>query len=210
MNMNTVRQQSTILVVDDDAAVRGLAAQILESRGYDVLVAPNSASAIRTAADHPAAIHLLLTDIMMPNGNGIALAEAFLAARPGTPVLYMSGFETETIELVDGAPRHGPLLTKPFTGTQLLEQVQALVPDPVEAKVDPAAMQPAPLPHTAEAVYRLESLARCPQCGETLSELKVIRLLRTQVNFISTLPRRGRLAVCPECLAILPVELTSF
>ncbi len=80
----------------------------------------------------------------------------------------------------------------------------------------PAAREVSPVDHvvphvqTSEAVYRLESPAKCPQCGETIAVLKAIRLLRTHVNFVSTLPRRGRIAVCPECLVILPVELTNF
>jgi hypothetical protein len=62
----------------------------------------------------------------------------------------------------------------------------------------------------AEAEYSLESPVKCPACGETVSTLKAIRLLRTQVNFISTLPRRGRVIVCPRCGVMVPAELTSF
>jgi hypothetical protein len=61
-----------------------------------------------------------------------------------------------------------------------------------------------------DAIYRLESPARCPQCGERLSELKAIRLLRVEVNFTSMLPRRGRIVVCPYCQTIVPAELTNF
>lgn len=60
-----------------------------------------------------------------------------------------------------------------------------------------------------EAVYRLETPVRCPYCSETISELKAVRLLRDQVNFTSTLPRRGRVVACPACLALLPAELTN-
>jgi predicted RNA-binding Zn-ribbon protein involved in translation (DUF1610 family) len=61
-----------------------------------------------------------------------------------------------------------------------------------------------------EAEYALEWPVRCPSCGETISRLKAVRLLRTQVNFTSTLPRRGRVVVCPNCYVVLPAELTNF
>lgn len=60
-----------------------------------------------------------------------------------------------------------------------------------------------------DATYRLESPARCPQCGEVLAELRAVRLLRVEVNFTSMLPRRGRIVVCPYCQTIVPAELTN-
>lgn len=60
-----------------------------------------------------------------------------------------------------------------------------------------------------EAVYRLETPVKCPHCGETVSTLKAVRLLRDAVNFTSTLPRRGRVVACPNCQSILPAELTN-
>jgi hypothetical protein len=60
-----------------------------------------------------------------------------------------------------------------------------------------------------DAIYRLESPARCPQCGEVLAELRAVRLLRVEVNFTSMLPRRGRIVVCPYCQTIVPAELTN-
>jgi hypothetical protein len=79
-----------------------------------------------------------------------------------------------------------------------------------------AAGTPPPEDHPTEksvsrgdAIYRLESPARCPQCGEVLSELRAVRLLRVEVNFTSMLPRRGRIVVCPFCQTIVPAELTN-
>jgi hypothetical protein len=60
----------------------------------------------------------------------------------------------------------------------------------------------------SEAEYTLEYLAACPRCGESIKTVRVIRLLRTRVNFVSTLPRRGRVLACPSCRAILGGELT--
>lgn len=61
-----------------------------------------------------------------------------------------------------------------------------------------------------EAEYTLETPVRCPACGERITTLKAVRLVRAQVNFTSTLPRRGRVIACPNCLAIVPAELTNF
>ena len=60
-----------------------------------------------------------------------------------------------------------------------------------------------------DAIYRLETPVKCPHCSESISELKAVRLSRDQVHFTSTLPRRGRVLACPNCMAILPAELTN-
>lgn len=60
----------------------------------------------------------------------------------------------------------------------------------------------------SDAEYTLEYAASCPRCGETIKTLRVIRLLRTRVNFVSTLPRRGRVLACPLCRAVISGELT--
>ncbi len=62
----------------------------------------------------------------------------------------------------------------------------------------------------AEAEYQLESPVRCPSCQAQISTLRVVRLLRLQVNFTSTLPRRGRSMICPACSVILSAELGTF
>jgi hypothetical protein len=60
----------------------------------------------------------------------------------------------------------------------------------------------------SDAEYALEYPAVCPVCGTTISTVKVVRLLRTRVNFTSTLPRHGRLVICPKCRTILSAALT--
>lgn len=62
----------------------------------------------------------------------------------------------------------------------------------------------------AEAEYTLEYPVKCPHCERDLETLKVVRLLRTKVNFTSTLPRRGRVLACPECQKIVSAELAGF
>ena len=61
-----------------------------------------------------------------------------------------------------------------------------------------------------EAEYTLEYSVTCPYCDEDLERLTVVRLLRTRVNFTSTLPRRGRVITCPKCRKILSAELAGF
>jgi DNA-binding response OmpR family regulator len=222
--MSPPASKATILVVDDDAPIRALTARALQGKDYDVLVAADGPEAIRMSDAHPSDIHLLLADIMLPSGNGIALARAIVEKRPETAVLYMSGFPAEAIRVVQegGAPTGG-FLEKPFSSELLIDRVGKIVASLKQTPKSPRAAQPQPVPvpveeleqplaplQHSEAVYRLETAVRCPQCGETVSTLKAVRLLRTQVNFTSTLPRRGRVAVCPCCFVIVPVELTNF
>jgi len=73
-----------------------------------------------------------------------------------------------------------------------------LAPDPMSFDNDSSA---------PEAEYTLEAHLVCPACHEEINRLKVIRMLRTRVNFTSTLPRRGRAIACPHCSTILSAEL---
>lgn len=217
----------TILVVDDEAAVRTLAWQILGSRGYQVLSAGDIAEALRLADAYPSVIHLLITDVMLGSESGVDLARAILVKRPETAVLYISGFSPDAIRASqsDGAP-DGGFLEKPFTPEGLIDCVRTVLPLPepnplpirlrprglpgVPVLDEPEPNRPVPRIENSDAEYRLESAVKCPQCGEALSTLKAVRLLRSQVNFTSTLPRRGRVLICPFCHAIVPAELTNF
>jgi DNA-binding response OmpR family regulator len=210
---------ATILVIDDDMSVQMLAAQALRNEGYHVLVAADMDEALRVSGEYAPDIDLVLTDIVLPTGNGMTLARALQRTRPNTPVLYMSGFGTEAIQAIqyEGGP-NGGFLEKPFLPRVLIERVRQLLPagnhDPDvrnKAVRPPSPSQEVPVPApNSDAVYRLETPVRCPQCGDTISSLKAVRLLRTQVNFTSTLPRRGRILICPSCLSIVPAELTNF
>jgi hypothetical protein len=64
-------------------------------------------------------------------------------------------------------------------------------------------------PERFDATYKLETPVKCPYCGESISTMKAVRLMRDQVNFTSTLPRRGRVLACPSCQSVLPAELTN-
>ena len=87
----------TILVVEDDEAILDLSKIILENLGYTVLAAQTPADAIRIVEDHPGDLHLLITDVVMPEMHGRELAEQIGAIRPNLKCLYMSGYTADVI-----------------------------------------------------------------------------------------------------------------
>ena len=108
----------SILVVEDDEAIRALVRGVLEASGYDVRVAAEAEEALAGPdAD------LLVTDILMPGMNGRDLAARILERAPGTRVIFISGYTGDQVELVENAR----FLAKPFTPSELLKQVQALL-----------------------------------------------------------------------------------
>ena len=208
----------TILVIDDDMGVQMFVTQVLRNEGYQVLAAADMEEALHVSDVCPTDIHLILTDIMLPTSNGMALAQALIAKRPGTPVLYMSGAGSDAIHAIqfEGAPV-GEFLEKPFPPDMLVKRVRAICWQAAaesgarnRSGVSASSSEAAAQRESSDAVYRLESAVRCPQCRETITTLQAVRLLRTQVNFTSTLPRRGRVLVCPSCAAIVSAELTTF
>lgn len=118
---------ATILLVEDEDALRQVAARILTRAGYDVVAAACGTEAIHIAQTHPAAIDLLLTDVIMPHMSGNEVAERIHTIRPHTPVLYMSGYArlvlTETGTLEDGVM----IIEKPFSSRELLDRIRALL-----------------------------------------------------------------------------------
>jgi two-component system, cell cycle sensor histidine kinase and response regulator CckA len=115
----------TILLVEDEGALRAIAREILEEHGYRVIEAAGPNEAIEIAHRHPGPIHLLVTDVVMPGMNGRALAESLVAARPELRVLYMSGY-TDDVIAHSGVLESGILLLeKPFTMLALLGRVRA-------------------------------------------------------------------------------------
>ncbi len=119
----------TILLVEDDEALRALIGEILGGYGYVVLQASGPEPGLRTAQSHPGAIHLLMTDVIMPQMNGRDLAARLHAVRPDTKVLYMSGYTDEAIG------HHGVIspgthfLQKPFAMKALLRKVRTVLED---------------------------------------------------------------------------------
>ena len=118
------RGQETILVAEDEAAVRGLVRDVLEGAGYRLLDADCGAAALEIESSHRGPIHLLLSDVVMPGMSGPELAERFVSARRDARVLLISGY-SQNIELGDVAMRAGvAFLSKPFTPAELLHRVR--------------------------------------------------------------------------------------
>jgi CheY-like chemotaxis protein len=78
--------------------VRALAEEVLRTHGYDVIVAGSGDEALRIADQHPRPIHLVITDVVMPRMSGPEVVERLLRLRPGTKVLYMSGYTDQALE----------------------------------------------------------------------------------------------------------------
>jgi len=119
----TPRVAETILLVEDEAAVRTLAKRVLSHKGYRVLEASDGAIALRLAAGHVGEIDLVLTDVAMPNLGGRGLVEELKELSPGMRVLFMSGYPKEEVFPDKGANRV-PYLQKPFTSEALLAEVR--------------------------------------------------------------------------------------
>ena len=109
------RGSETVLLVEDDEALRTLAREILSILGYTVLEATSPSEALRLAGGHPGTIHVLLTDVVMPQMNGRQVADHLLVSRPGLKVLFMSGY-TDAAIMQHGVLEPGThFLQKPFT-----------------------------------------------------------------------------------------------
>jgi DNA-binding response OmpR family regulator len=121
----------TLLVVEDEASLRKVARRSLEAAGYRVLTAVDGDDALRTSAEHPGEIHLLLTDVVMPRMGGRLLAQELTKARPTVKVIYMSGYTDDAIV------HHGVLaagthfLAKPFTAVGLTTKVREVLDEGV-------------------------------------------------------------------------------
>jgi CheY-like chemotaxis protein len=114
----------TILLVEDEDAVRALARRVLERAGYTVLEAVNGVDGARVAEGYTGPIDLLLTDMVMPSLSGRALAERLRARRPMLPVLFMSGYPEGELERSDLTGDGASYLEKPFSPPILRESVR--------------------------------------------------------------------------------------
>jgi CheY-like chemotaxis protein len=114
---------SSVLVVDDDRGVRRLTARMLRTEGYRVLEAESGAEAVRALESNPD-IRLLVTDIVMPEMDGLALADRALALLPQLRVVLMTGHAPELTAQLNLRDLPLPVLLKPFTAAQLLGKVR--------------------------------------------------------------------------------------
>ncbi|HYW31864.1 MAG TPA: PAS domain S-box protein [Gemmatimonas sp.] len=118
----------TLLVVEDEQAVRTVVCRVLGNAGYTLLVAPSAREAIALwrAHDNGADIDALVTDMIMPEQNGLQLAKTLRIDRPELPVLFMSGYFEGSITETERAP-HTAFLEKPFSTEQLLNRIAVLL-----------------------------------------------------------------------------------
>jgi CheY-like chemotaxis protein len=116
----------TILIVEDEPAVRAVVGRILGRRGYRVLSAPDGRAAIAIFERDPAAVDLLVTDVVMPGMGGVDLAERLRGRRPDLRVLYLSGYP-ETSATQRGLPPGAPFLGKPFAPADLAGKVREVL-----------------------------------------------------------------------------------
>jgi len=118
----------TILIVDDDESVRKLARAALSAyKCGEVLVAESAAQALEVAAQHPAPIHLLISDVTMPGElNGRDLARKINEARPETKVVLMSGY----VESAECVRKDWRFILKPFQVSTLIKTVKEVLDEP--------------------------------------------------------------------------------
>jgi CheY-like chemotaxis protein len=121
------RGNETVLLVEDDEAVRTLSRRILTASGYAVLEAAGGAEALRVCERHGGTIHLMVSDVVMPGMGGRQVAEQLAAAHPETKVLFVSGYTN------DAVVRHGireaevHFLQKPFKSADLTRKVREVL-----------------------------------------------------------------------------------
>jgi signal transduction histidine kinase len=117
----------TILVAEDDPGVRRFVQEALRINGFEVLVARHGIEALIIGAKHIGPIHLLLTDVVMPQMNGPEVAEKLKIARPEIKVLYMSGYPDHPVFAQEGGKHKTAFLQKPFTPKALSQWVRAVL-----------------------------------------------------------------------------------
>jgi CheY-like chemotaxis protein len=125
----TTGKGETLLVVEDEAALRDVAGRILSGAGYRVLSADGGPQALEVAAVHDGLIDLLVSDVVMPGMLGKELAERLLDVRPDTRVLYMSGYAQPVLASQGTLDPGVVLLEKPFTAADLLTAVRRRLDD---------------------------------------------------------------------------------
>jgi CheY-like chemotaxis protein len=126
-HVDSLEGRETVLVVEDEEMVRTLARRMLEGSGYSVLIASTPGEALRACKQYQGEIDLIVTDVVMPQMSGGELAARLAELRPGTPILFMSGYADDAIGhrgvLDDGIA----FLQKPFSGEALARKVREVL-----------------------------------------------------------------------------------
>lgn len=127
--------RETVLLVEDEEAVRLFAREALERGGFDVIMAGSGVEALEVASAFEGTIHVLLTDVVMPGMKGPELAMRVRAARPSIRVLLMSGYAADVVTAAD--LQDTTLLSKPFSPAELVRTIRALLDGPLPPKPHP-------------------------------------------------------------------------
>jgi two-component system cell cycle sensor histidine kinase/response regulator CckA len=122
-SVDTAHGWETVLLVEDEDAVRTLAREVLRRHGYVVLEARHGVDALRVAERHPDDIHLLITDVVMPHMSGRETAERLGTVRPKMKVLFMSGYTDHALMHRELTPA-AAFLQKPFTPDTFARKVR--------------------------------------------------------------------------------------
>jgi PAS domain S-box-containing protein len=122
-----VKGRETVLLVEDEPGVRRLVNETLRLHGYTVLEARHGIEALLTGAKHAGPIHLLLTDVVMPQMSGPEVAEKLATVRPDVKVLYMSGYPDHPAFSKGGIDTEHSFLQKPFTPSTLAQKVREVL-----------------------------------------------------------------------------------
>jgi two-component system, cell cycle sensor histidine kinase and response regulator CckA len=125
--IDPVRGRETILLIEDEPAVRGLVHETLRLHGYTVLAARHGIEALLASAKYVGPIHLILTDVVMPQMSGPEVAEKILTVRPGIKVLYMSGYPDHPVFDQGSVRRESGFLPKPFSPHVLVQKVREVL-----------------------------------------------------------------------------------
>ena len=128
------KHQETILLVEDEEALRRMARTILTQNGYRVLEASNGLEGVSIAKDHQGPIHLLLTDLVMPKLSGMEMVKQLTDLESGMRVLFMSGYSEEMILNWGGGWSSTDFLQKPFTLGALTQKVREVLDRPAEGR----------------------------------------------------------------------------
>jgi|HubBroStandDraft_3_1064219.scaffolds.fasta_scaffold66666_2 CheY-like chemotaxis protein len=121
------QRSASILLVEDNDNLRILLQRTLEGAGFSVLSASNGAEAVRLSQQHDGAIHLTVSDIVMPQLNGLQMTDQIRATRPEMKFLFITGFADEFPELRDAIKNGGDVLEKPFLPSELMAKAERIL-----------------------------------------------------------------------------------
>jgi two-component system, cell cycle sensor histidine kinase and response regulator CckA len=136
-----LRGCETILLAEDSASLREVAVQYLESLGYTVLEAPSGREALERAKDFQGPIHLLLTDVVMPEMSGPELAVQLAGLRPGIKVILTSGYTDDAISRQGALDPAAVFIQKPYRPKALVRKIREVLDEPIQRSESPVPLR---------------------------------------------------------------------